>query len=51
MQQPGVREVLASLEGRIDDAAMRRLNLAVDRDHRSPHEVAQAFLLEHGLSR
>jgi osmoprotectant transport system permease protein len=51
MRQPGVREALASLEGRIDDEAMRRLNLAVDRDHRSPHEVAQAFLLEHGLSR
>jgi glycine betaine/choline ABC-type transport system substrate-binding protein len=32
------------LAGRIDGQAMRRLNLAVDRDGRSPREVARRFL-------
>jgi glycine betaine/choline ABC-type transport system substrate-binding protein len=35
---------LASLEGRLDASAMRRLNLAIDRDKRSPAEVARAWL-------
>ncbi|HXH39727.1 MAG TPA: glycine betaine ABC transporter substrate-binding protein [Thermoanaerobaculia bacterium] len=35
---------LASLEGRLDAPAMRRLNLAIDRDKQSPSEVARAWL-------
>jgi glycine betaine/choline ABC-type transport system substrate-binding protein len=37
---------LASLEGRLDAATMRRLNLAIDRDKRSPSEVARTWLKE-----
>ena len=37
---------LASLEGRLDASAMRRLNLAIDRDKRSPSEVARTWLKE-----
>lgn len=39
-----VREVLGRLAGRIDAAAMRRLNAALDRDKRRPEEVAREFL-------
>jgi glycine betaine/choline ABC-type transport system substrate-binding protein len=35
---------LASLEGRLDASTMRRLNLAIDRDKRSPSEVARTWL-------
>ena len=41
---PGMRAALAELSGRIDDAAMRRMNEAVDVDHRAPAEVAREFL-------
>jgi glycine betaine/choline ABC-type transport system substrate-binding protein len=37
---------LASLEGRLDASTMRRLNLAIDRDKRSPSEVARTWLKE-----
>jgi osmoprotectant transport system permease protein len=42
--RPGVYRALAALVGRIDPTAMRRLNLAVDQDHRSPGDVAAEFL-------
>ena len=37
---------LASLEGRLDASTMRRLNLAIDRDKRSPSDVARTWLTE-----
>jgi osmoprotectant transport system substrate-binding protein len=41
---PGLQAALAELSGRIDDAAMRRMNAAVDVDHKAPADVARAFL-------
>lgn len=41
---PGLRGALAGLQGRIDAAAMRAMNLAVDGAHRSPVSVAGEFL-------
>jgi osmoprotectant transport system permease protein len=46
---PGLREALARLEGRFDAAAMRRMNHAVDGEHRAPAEVAAEFLRGAGL--
>jgi osmoprotectant transport system substrate-binding protein/osmoprotectant transport system permease protein len=43
-RMPTLRAALAALEGRIDATAMRRMNLAVDGEHRSPAEVARDFL-------
>jgi osmoprotectant transport system permease protein len=42
---PGLGAALAALAGRIDEAAMRRMNLAVDGEHRQPAEVAREFLV------
>jgi len=39
-----VREALGSLAGRMSAQTMRRLNAQVDRDKKSPTEVARAFL-------
>lgn len=50
-RHPEMEQALAAFDGRIDDRAMRRMNLAVDRDHRSPREVAQEFLREQALTR
>ena len=47
---PGIESALSALAGRIDEAAMRRLNLAVDGAHRSPAAVAREFLRASGLS-
>ena len=41
---PEVIEALAPLSGAIDAEAMRRMNLAVDRDGRAPADVAREFL-------
>ena len=41
---PEVVESLRGLEGRIDERAMQRLNLAVDRDGRAPAEVVRELL-------
>jgi len=43
-KQPAVREFLESLAGKIDAAAMRKLNAAVDKDKRRPEDVAKEFL-------
>jgi osmoprotectant transport system permease protein len=43
-RHPGLAAALESLAGRIDEAAMRRMNHAVDGEHRSPAEVAREFL-------
>jgi len=42
-KRPRALEALRGLCGRIDAAKMRRLNLAVDQEGRSPVEVARAF--------
>jgi glycine betaine/choline ABC-type transport system substrate-binding protein len=41
---PGLKEALAELSGRIDDAAMRRMNEQVDIDHKRAADVAHEFL-------
>jgi len=41
---PGLQAALAELSGRIDGAAMRRMNEAVDVDHKQPAAVAREFL-------
>jgi osmoprotectant transport system permease protein len=43
-ERPAVYAALRELVGRIDQAAMQRLNLAVDERHESPATVAEAFL-------
>lgn len=43
-QHPEVVKALSKLENRIDDNVMRALNYAVDIKHRSPADVARAFL-------
>jgi glycine betaine/choline ABC-type transport system substrate-binding protein len=43
-QFPKLRAVLEELSGKLSDATMRQLNAAVDRNHRSPGEVARDFL-------
>ena len=43
-EQPEAVAALAGLAGTIDDDRMRRMNLAVDQDGRSPAEVAREFL-------
>jgi osmoprotectant transport system permease protein len=43
-EQPEVVAALGELTGSIDADAMRRMNLAVDRDGRAPAEVARDFL-------
>jgi osmoprotectant transport system permease protein len=48
-EMPAVVTALAGLVGSIDADAMRRMNLAVDQDGRSPADVAREFL--HGLTR
>jgi osmoprotectant transport system permease protein len=47
-EMPAVVTALAGLVGSIDVDAMRRMNLAVDQDGRSPVDVAREFL--HGLT-
>ena len=42
--RPVVRGFLESLAGRIDAAAMRKMNAAVDKDKRRPEDVAKEFL-------
>jgi osmoprotectant transport system permease protein len=47
---PKAAGALALLAGRIDDAAMRRLNHEVEDERRQPAEVAAAFLRASGIS-
>ena len=46
---PGLADAVGRLGGRIGAATMRRLNLAVDGEHRAPAAVAREFLREAGL--
>jgi glycine betaine/choline ABC-type transport system substrate-binding protein len=48
-RHPELREVLEELAGRLDDAAMRRLNFQVDEKKRDPSDVAREFLESHHL--
>jgi osmoprotectant transport system substrate-binding protein len=41
---PKLREALQELSGKIPDATMRKLNYAVDGEHREPAQVAAEFL-------
>jgi osmoprotectant transport system permease protein len=41
---PQIREAMNLIDGKITDAEMRRMNYAVDAEHRSPKAVAQEFL-------
>lgn len=41
---PGLEAALLRLSGRLDEAAMRRMNHAVDGEHRDPRAVAREFL-------
>jgi osmoprotectant transport system permease protein len=50
-EQPQLLAALAGLAGAIDAASMRRMNLAVDRDGRSPAEVAREFLSRRSAAR
>jgi glycine betaine/choline ABC-type transport system substrate-binding protein len=43
-QKPAVRRALERLSGRIDAEAMRRWNAKIDKDKRSPHDVARELL-------
>ena len=43
-EHPEVLDALRALTGRIDGDAMRKMNLAVDQEGRSPGQVAQGFL-------
>ncbi len=47
--QPALAEALKPLAGLLDDAAMQRLNYAVDNDKRKPGNVAREFLRKCGL--
>lgn len=46
---PGVLEAVKTLEGLLDEAAVRRLNYQIDVQGQSAEETARAFLLERGL--
>lgn len=48
-RQPEVRAALADLAGRISDSEMRKMNYAVDGEHRDAAEVAREFLQKKGL--
>ncbi len=43
-QNPELRKVLSELSGKITDGQMRRMNYAVDGEHRPVREVAREFL-------
>jgi osmoprotectant transport system substrate-binding protein/osmoprotectant transport system permease protein len=45
-RHPGLAAALESLAGRIDEAAMRRMNYAVDGEHRAPADVAREFVAQ-----
>ena len=43
-EHPEVVTALAGLEGKIDARAMQEMNMEVDRDKRTPSDVARSFL-------
>ena len=46
---PQLESILAPLANVLDENTMQQLNAAVDSDHKTPHEVALAFLEGKGL--
>jgi osmoprotectant transport system substrate-binding protein len=48
-RHPEVRAAIAELAGRISDEEMRKMNFAVDGQHRDASEVAREFLKARGL--
>ncbi len=48
---PNLKDVLAKLEGLIDNTTMTDMNYAVDAEGKKPYDVAKAFLTEHGLTK
>lgn len=48
-RRPAVREALRALGGLVGVEDMRRLNFAVDGDHRAPRDVVHEFLAAKGL--
>jgi osmoprotectant transport system substrate-binding protein len=46
---PQLREALEQLSGKLPDAVMRKLNYAVDGEHRDPAQVASEFLRTLGV--
>jgi osmoprotectant transport system permease protein len=52
LRHPEIAAALGRLTGRVDAAAMRRMNNAVDAGHRDPSDVVREFLdaLERGVS-
>lgn len=46
---PDIAEILAPLEGVLDEETMRELNWKVDGDKQNPEQVAKEFLTEKGL--
>src|SRR5690606_41960552 len=48
-ENPGLREILEKLSGRIDERTMAELNYEVDGKRRDEREVALEFLKEQGL--
>ncbi len=49
-QHPEVRTAIAELAGKISDEEMRKMNFAVDGEHRDASEVAREFLRAKGLN-
>jgi osmoprotectant transport system substrate-binding protein len=49
VQYPALREALAELAGKITGQDMRRLNYAVDGEHRDLRELVAQFLREKKL--
>jgi osmoprotectant transport system substrate-binding protein len=50
VRHPEVRAAIANLAGKISDAEMRKMNYAVDGEHRDAAEVAREFLKSAGLN-
>ena len=50
VRHPEVRAAIADLAGKISDAEMRKMNYAVDGEHRDATEVAREFLKSAGLN-
>ncbi len=48
-QHPELSQALAALAGKVSDEEMRRLNYAVDGQHRDAKEVVHEFLVKQGL--
>ncbi|HWT45793.1 MAG TPA: glycine betaine ABC transporter substrate-binding protein, partial [Vicinamibacterales bacterium] len=46
LRYPAVRDAVASLAGRVSADDMRRMNRAVDAEHRDPVAVAREFLTQ-----